>query len=113
MSKDCSFMYDDFSDRLLISCKKPNEKISGSVRFLNTTLDFTSNNKIANVEIKKVSDYLKSLEFNPKILDKITDAKIMFKTCRDGYLISFIIKAGKDIARIPFNIPSKKIALFN
>lgn len=113
MNKTCSFMYDDFSDRLLISCKKPEDKITGSIRFLNTTLDFTGKNKIANIEIKKASDYLKSLEFNPKILEKLTDAKIMFKTCRDGYLVYFILKHGKEVERIPFNIPSKKIPIFS
>lgn len=106
-------MYDDFSDRLLISCKRQNEKVIGSMKFLNTTLDFSNKNKIVNIEIKKVSDYLKSIDINPKVLENLKDAKLMFKMCRDGYIIYFLLNSGKEIIRIPFNIPSKKMLISN
>jgi len=109
----CSFMYDRFSDRLMISCKKDSEKIIGSVGILNLIIDFTANNKIANIELKKASDYLNSLKINPKILDNLTNAEIMFKQCRDGYLIYFLLQSGDKIEKIPYNIYSQKPILLN
>lgn len=113
MGKKCSFMYDDFSDRLMISCKKDSEKVIGSIRFLNLNIDFTSNNKIANIELKKASDYIKSLGMNPKILNNLTDAQLMFKQCRDGYLIYFILKTANKTERIPYNVQSKKVSILS
>ena len=111
MAKKCSFMYDDFSDKLLISCKKDNEKVAGSIRVLNLVIDFTTNNKVANVELRKASDYLRSLDLDPKMLENLSEANLMFKQCRDGYLISFILKAKNKTERIPFNIHSQKMPL--
>ena len=104
-------MYDDFTDRLFISCKKNSEEISGSIRVLNLIIDFTFANKVANVELKKASYFLKSIGINPKILNKLTSADIMLKQCRDGYLIYFILRAKNQIERIPYNIQSKKMPL--
>ena len=106
-------MYDDFSDRLMISCKKASDKIIGSVQILNIILDFTANNKIANIELKKASDYLKSLRINPDILKNLTNAEIVFRQCRDGYLIYFILQSGPRIEKIPYNIYSQKPILLN
>jgi hypothetical protein len=113
MQKKCSFLYDDFSDRLMISCKKDSEKVVGSIRILNLILDFASNNKIANVELKKASDYLKSLKINPNILNNLTGAEIVFKQCRDGYIIYFILQSGERIEKIPYNIYSPKPILLS
>ena len=106
MDKTKSFMYDDFSDRLFISCNRDPSSIKGSIRLLNLVIDFTTDMKVANIELKKVSDYLESLGIDSKILNKLTDAKILFKQCRDGYLIYFILKSGKRVERIPYNICS-------
>ncbi len=46
MENKSNFMYDDFSDRLFISCKKADEKVVGSIRTLNVNIDFGSGNKI-------------------------------------------------------------------
>jgi len=104
-------MYDDFSDRLLISCKKDSEKITGSVRMLNLVIDFTSQHKIANIELKKASNFLKSINIDPKILDNLTNANLMFRQCRDGCLIYFILETKKGVERIPYNIQSTKMPL--
>jgi len=113
MAKKCEFMYDKFSDRLMISSKKPEDKIIGSIRTLNIIIDFTTKNKIANIEIKKVSDYLKSIDINPEILINLSEANLMFKSCRDGYLIYFILKSDSQTERIPFNIQSKIMSCTN
>ena len=108
MTKD--FIYDDFSDRLMISCKKLEDKITGSVRVLNVTLDFTTSKKIANVEIRNISDYISSLGLDPNILNNLEDAKLIFKQYRDGYVIYFILKTKQgNVERIPFNIPMKSV----
>ena len=104
MSKEVSFMYDNFSDRLFISFKKKSEKIKGSMRFLNLIIDFTTKNRLANVELRKASEYLNSLGINSNLLDNLTSVKISFKQCRDGYLLYFILQAGDLIERIPYNV---------
>lgn len=105
-------MYDDFSDRLFISCKKDSDKIYGSVRVLNLIIDFTTDNRAVNFEIVGASKYLESVGINPTILNKLTGAEIVFQQKRDGYLIYFILQSGKQVERIPYNIISAKSNLF-
>ncbi|EFK96336.1 hypothetical protein LDC_1631 [sediment metagenome] len=107
-----NFMYEEDLDRLFISCKRPEDKISGSVRILNVTLDFTTDNRIVNVEIKNVSDYLRELGFDSNILSELEDASIITKQYRDGYMIYFLIKQkDKALERVPFNIVMEKRAI--
>lgn len=106
-------MYDDFSDRLMISCKKPLDKIKGSVRILNLVLDFNNENKVVNIELRKASDYLESLSINPLILKKLSSADLVLNQCRDGYIIYFILQSGELLERIPYNIQTKKVPLLN
>lgn len=105
-----NFFYDDFSDRLMISCKKPADKVMGSIRILNVILDFTADNRIVNAEIRNTSDYIASLGLNADILNDLEDAKLMLKQYRDGYLIYFILKPKHgNPERIPFNVPMNQI----
>lgn len=108
MAKEYQFMYDDMSDRLFISGKKESDKIYGSVRILNLTLDFTTDNRIVNIELRGASKYLESLGINPFILNNLTRAEIVVRQQRDGYLIYFILQAGDQIERIPYNILTEK-----
>lgn len=98
------FAYDDFSDRLLISCKKKEDKIYGSARVLNLTITFTTTNKVVGIELKNASKYLDSLKINPEILSNLTNAEIIFQQQRDGYLIYFILYAGDHVERVPYNV---------
>lgn len=102
--KKCVFHYDDFSDRLFISRKEKSDVIAGSIRMLNVILDITTDNRVANVELLDASEYLSSLGINPRVLSKLTDAEISFKTIRNGYLIAFILKLGKKVVAVPYNI---------
>ena len=102
------FIYDEMTDRLFISIKKESDKMYGSVRVLNLTLDFTTDDRIVNIELREASEYLESLGINPNMLNNLTDAKIVVQQQRDGYLIYFILKAGKHIERIPYNILTEK-----
>ena len=110
MKKICKFYYDNFSDRLIISRKNSLDIMHGSVRILNLIFDFTTENKVANIEILDASDYLKSLNINPSILNKLTSAEFSFQSVRNGYLISIVLKAGNKIERIPYNLylPTQK-----
>jgi uncharacterized protein YuzE len=107
-----NYFYDEFSDRFMISCKKSDEKVVGSVRVLNVTIDFASNGKIVNVEIRNISDYLSSLGLSSNVLTDLEDAQLMFKQYRDGYVLYFILKPKHgNIERIPFNVPMKQALL--
>jgi len=106
-------MYDSFSDRLMVSCKKDSDTIVGSVRVLNLNIDFASDNKIANVELRKASDFIKSLGLDPEMLNNLTNANLMFKQCRDGYILYFILQTKDKTERIPYNIYSQKPVLLN
>jgi hypothetical protein len=108
MKKTSIFVYDEITDRLFISNKKEDEKIYGSIRLLNLTLDFTTEMRVANIELKGASVYLESLGINPKILSNLSDAQIIVRQQIDGYLIYFILKSGEHIERIPYNILTEK-----
>ena len=56
------FAYDDFSDRLLISCKTDSDSIFGSAKVLNLIITFTADNKVVGIELKNASKYLESLK---------------------------------------------------
>ena len=104
MTKELKFMYDDFSDRLMIATKKTNETIAGSARVLNVVLDFTTEGRVANIELFEVSDYLKSMGIGLDILKKISSAEFSLKQIRNGYLIMISLKNGKKTERVPYNI---------
>jgi uncharacterized protein YuzE len=105
------FVYDDFSDRLLISCKKKDDKIYGSARVLNLVITFTTNKKVVGIELKKASKYLESLKINPEILNHLTGAELVFQQLRDGYLIYFLLHSGEKTERIPYNVISEEPVL--
>ena len=108
MKTKSSFMYDDFSDRLLISNKTDKDVIKGSVRILNLILDFNTENKIINIELRKASDYLNSIKIDPIVLKNLKNAEIVFKQCRDGILFYFVLTTKQDVIRVPYNIRSSR-----
>jgi len=111
--KELGFMYDDFSDRLMITCKgKRNaEVVAGSARFMNLTLDFDSSNKVVGAEIRGISKMLDSLEIDSDILNNLIGAELIFRQVRGGYLIYFLLKSKDRVERVPFNVPVNKAIL--
>ena len=107
-TKKYVFHYDDFSDRLFISAKNGSDKVYGSIRVLNLIIDFTTDNRPVNVEIKEASKYLKAIGIDASILNKLTNAEVVFQQKRDGYLIYFILHSGKQVERVPYNIVTTK-----
>jgi len=103
-----NFAYDEFSDRLMIFNSENTKPVIGSVNILNLIIDFTSNSKIANIEIRHISDYLNTIGINPNILKKLDDARISMKQLRNGYLIYFLLKHENKIERIPYNLQTSQ-----
>ncbi len=87
-----NFDYDNFSDRLIISRKNSDERVHGSVEIGNLILDFTANGKLVNVEIKQASKFLETIKMNPKILDELTDAKVLINAQKNALLIFAVLK---------------------
>lgn len=106
-----SFMYDEFSDSLMIFNLKNKDPVIGSVNVLNLIIDLTANSKIANIEIKHISEYLKQLEINPEILYLLDSVDICLTQLRNGFLIYFLLKYDNKITRIPYNIQTKDIII--
>ena len=109
MIKKDTFMYDEDLDRLMIFNNiRDNEEVYGSVRILNLILDITTNNRIANLEIRNVSEYLKSIEKDPGILKILNSAKININQVRGGFLIQIILAGLNKIEKIPYTIPTEE-----
>lgn len=108
MNKEFRFMYDDFSDRLMIASKKEGESIAGSIKILNLVLDITTSGRVANIELTNASKYLDSIGIDSKILNNLTSAEIVIKQQRDGYLIYFLLHSGAKTERVPYNIITEK-----
>jgi len=77
-------MYDENLDRLMVSCKRQDDVIYGSVRVLNAVLDFTTDNRIVNVEIRGISEYLSSLGLDVNILNNLQEAKLHISPKESG-----------------------------
>ena len=109
MIKKSTFMYNENLDRLMIfNNLKDDEKVYGSVNILNLILDITTKNRIANIEIRNVSDYLKSIEKDPEILKTLNSAKINIVQVRGGFLIQIVLIGLNKIEKIPFTIPTEE-----
>jgi len=109
MIKKDSFMYDEELDRLMIFNKlKDDEKVYGSVKILNLTLDITNKNRIANIEIRNISDYLISIEKDPNILKTMDNAKISIIQVRGGFVMQILLISAGKIEKIPYTIPTEK-----
>jgi hypothetical protein len=109
MEKKETFMYDEDLDRLMIFNEvHKDEKVYGSVNILNLILDITTKNRIANLEIRNVSEYLNSIGLNSNILRKMDSAKINIVQVRGGFLIQIMLVGMNKIEKIPYTIPTQE-----
>jgi len=109
MEKKETFMYDEDLDRLMIfNTINKDEKVYGSVNILNLILDITTKNRIANIEIRNVSEYLKSIGQNSDILKELEGAKINIVQVRGGFLIQIILIGLNKVEQIPYTIPTQE-----
>ena len=102
-------MYDEELDRLMIfNNLKEDEGVCGSVNILNLILDITTKNRVANIEIRNISEYLKSIGKDPGILKILDSAKINITQVRGGFLIQIELIALNKIEKIPYTIPTQE-----
>lgn len=109
MIKKDTFMYDEDLDRLMIfNNLKEGERVYGSVNMLNLVLDITNKNRVANIEIRNISDYLVSLDKDAKILKELTEVKINIQQVRGGFLMNILLIAQNKTEKIPYPIATAK-----
>ena len=109
MIKKSTFMYDEDLDRLMIfNNLKDDEKVYGSVHILNLVLDITNKNRIANIEIRNVSEYLESIGKSPQILKILSSAKIVVNQVRGGFIIQLLLVGLNQTEEIPYTIPTEE-----
>ncbi len=109
MIKKETFMYDEDLDRLMIfNNLKSDEKVYGSVHILNIVLDITNKNRIANIEIRNVSEYLKSIGQNSDILKELEGANINIVQVRGGFLIQITLIGLNKVEQISYTIPTQE-----
>lgn len=109
MMKKSTFMYDEDLDRLMIfNNLKEDEKVYGSVHILNLIFDITAKNRIANIEIRNVSEYLKSIGKNPDVLKMLNSAKINIIQISGGFIIQIILAGLNKTEEIPYTIPTEE-----
>jgi len=114
MIKQESFMYDEDLDRLMIFNNLNNgEKVYGSINILNLVFDITNKNRIANIEIRNVSDYLRSIEKNPDILKNLTGARIDVSQVRGGFLMNIILISQNKTEKILYPIATEEKIIIN
>ncbi len=99
--KNC--VYDDFTDRFLVSNKKKNDKVMGSVVIGDFVIDLTKEGKVAGLEIKHFSKWLKQSQIDAEI-SEIVDAKISVNYKSDSLIIVLFIKFDEIEKRIPIHI---------
>lgn len=109
MEKKETFMYDEDLDRLMVfNTLNKDEKVYGSVNILNLILDITTKNRIANIEIRNVSEYLKSIGQNSDILKHLDSAKINIVQVKGGFLIQIMLIGLNKVEQIPYTIPTQE-----
>lgn len=101
-------MYDDFSDSLLLSRKKDDDKVQGSAEIGNLILDFTNDGKIVNVEFQHISKFLEMININPNILNELKGAELIVQEQKGAVslfavLITPTIKQSIPLATLPIN----------
>lgn len=102
-------MYDENLDRLMIfNNLREDEKVYGSARILNLVFDITAKNRIANIEIRNVSEYLKSIGKNPDVLKMLNSAKINVIQISGGFIIQIILAGLNKTEEIPYTIPTEE-----
>jgi len=109
MEKKATFLYNEDLDRLIVfNNLKDDEKVYGSVKILNLVLDITTKNRVANIEIRDVSDYLKSIEKDSNILKELSSAKINIMQVRGGFVIQVVLVGLNKTETIPYTIPTEE-----
>ena len=105
MEKKTNFIYDKDYDNLIISNKQENEKVENNYIFGDFIISIAGNGKVVSLEILQVSNYLKKIGFDPKIMENIQNIELMVEAERDYVQVSFqifsLLKQGIDRKLVP------------
>lgn len=85
-----NYSYDKYSDSLIISMRKENEKVRENFEIGDIIFSLTGNGKIASIEIRGVSYFLESCNINPEVLKNIKS--ISFEVSKRFESLFIIIK---------------------
>lgn len=96
-----NFDYDDISDSLFISRKQQHEKVQGSAEIGNLILDFTNEGKVVNIEFRRISKFLEMMNVTPKILDELTEVKLIVEKQRGAVSFFAILQTLQSKQPIP------------
>lgn len=95
-----SFTYDDILDSVLIFKKKTNERIKGSATIGNLVLDFTKEGQVVGLEIRKASEFFKTMGFRESA-DKIKTADFQVESQHNGLILFLQLKLEKQAQKLP------------
>ena len=108
-----NFNYDSFSDSLIISNKRENEKVKENFMFDDIIISLTGRGKIVGIEILDVSSYLENLGFNKEILLNIKMAELEVIQRRESIIITFKLVSTINQQQIEQKIPIGMIPLIS
>jgi hypothetical protein len=77
---------------ILITWKEKILIMKGSAEIGNLILDFTSDGKIVNVEFQNISEYLKMMNVNPQILNKLTEVNLIIQKQKGAISLFAVLK---------------------
>jgi uncharacterized protein YuzE len=103
------FDYDELSDSLFVSIKKPTEKVDGSAEIGDIILDFTAEGKIISVEVRGISKVLRLMGFNSGILSQLTNVELIIQPKGNAVYTMIMLKTAKITQPLPLAlIPVRK-----
>ncbi len=110
METQSNFDYNPLNDSLIVSRKKDDEKVYGSVRIGNLILDMTKEGRILGLEISNISDFFERVDMDSEILNNLTGAELIVEQKIDhAWLFLGLKTEGMQLKRIPVVIiPMKK-----
>lgn len=101
------FAYDNITDSILVFTRKPNEQVKGSATVANLVLDFTKDNKIVGLEIRKATEFFKALGIKEPP-NTIQSATLEVNYRRDGFIIIVQLKfEDQEERRLPIFISAE------
>lgn len=107
MAEEKKFVYDSDTDSLIISHKKQQDHVRGSVDIQNVILDFTNTGKLVGLEIRHFSEFLKEFDIADAI-NEIGSATFSVKYAPNGIVIWLYIKfAQKAEQRLPLYVSTE------
>jgi len=100
-----NFMYDDFSDRLMVFNNKENEKVEDNYLFGDFIISLTKEGKVIILEIIGVSNILEECGINPRILDNIKNVELKVTIRENTIYMFFNIESELDLKPVSQKIP--------